>query len=43
VQLVADPALGRGDCRVVTDSVQVDARMDTREACLARALLGDPR
>jgi flagellar assembly protein FliH len=43
VQLVADTALGRGDCRVVTDSVQVDARMDTREACLARALLGDPR
>lgn len=42
-QLVADASLGRGDCRVITDSAQVDARMDTREAGLARALLGDPR
>jgi flagellar assembly protein FliH len=42
-QLVADAELGRGDCRVVSDGAQVDARMDTREAGLARALLGDPR
>lgn len=41
--LVADAELQRGDCRVVTDAQQVDARLDTREAAIAQALLGEPR
>jgi len=42
-RLVPDTELMRGDCRVVTDSAQVDARLDTREASIAQALLGDRR
>ena len=40
-RFVADNTLHRGDCRIVTDGGQVDARLDTREASLSRALLGD--
>jgi len=40
-RLIADAELARGDCRIVTDSTQIDARLDTREAGLAKALLGD--
>lgn len=40
-KLVADKELMRGDCRIVTDSAQVDARLDTRAASVAQALLGD--
>lgn len=40
-KLVADNSLGRGDCRVVTESSQIDARMDTRQTNIERALLGE--
>lgn len=40
-RIVADAKLGRGDCRVLTESGQVDALLDTRQASLARTLLGD--
>lgn len=40
-KLVADAGLARGDCRVVTDSGQIDARLDTRQANIERNLLGE--
>ncbi|MES2490901.1 MAG: FliH/SctL family protein [Pseudomonadota bacterium] len=40
-KLVADATLRRGDCRVVTESSQIDARMDTRQTNIERALLGE--
>lgn len=40
-KLLADRELNRGDCRIVTDGAQVDARLDTRQAELAQQLLGD--
>lgn len=40
-RVVADKQLQRGDCRLVTDSGQVDALLDTRQAGVARALLGE--
>ena len=40
-RFVADAGLHRGDCRIVTEGGSVDARLDTREASISRALLGD--
>lgn len=40
-KLVPDNTLRRGDCRVVTESSQIDARMDTRQTNIERALLGE--
>jgi len=40
-KLVADNTLSRGDCRVVTESSQIDARLDTRQTNIERALLGE--
>jgi flagellar assembly protein FliH len=40
-KLAADASLRRGDCRVVTESSQIDARMDTRQTNIERALLGE--
>jgi flagellar assembly protein FliH len=40
-KLVPDVTLRRGDCRVVTESSQIDARMDTRQTNIERALLGE--
>ena len=40
-KLMPDPALRRGDCRVVTESSQIDARLDTRQTNIERALLGE--
>ena len=40
-RLVADKELMRGDCLIATDSARVDARLDTREAAVAQAVLGD--
>ncbi len=39
--LLPDKELMRGDCRVATDSARVDARLDTRQAAIGQALLGD--
>lgn len=40
-KLMPDATLRRGDCRVVTESSQIDARMDTRQTNIERALLGE--
>lgn len=40
-RITADPTLMRGDCRVLSESAQVDARLDTRQANLAQSLIGD--
>ena len=42
-QLLADPALGRGDCRLESGRSQLDARMETRLAAVIDAVLGDER
>jgi len=42
-KLIADRELNRGDCRIITDGAQIDARLDTRQAELAQQLLGDTR
>lgn len=41
--IIDDPVLGRGDCRVLTDHAQVDARIDTRLNEALIALLGEER
>lgn len=41
-KLIADRELNRGDCRIVADGARVDARLDSRQAALAQALLGEP-
>lgn len=40
-RIVAAPDLQRGECRIATENAQVDARLDTRQASVAQALLGD--
>ncbi|WP_428309446.1 FliH/SctL family protein [Hydrocarboniphaga sp.] len=40
-RLVADNTLRRGDVRLVTESATVDALLDTRQAGIARSLLGE--
>lgn len=40
-KMLPDATLRRGDCRVVTESSQIDARMDTRQTNIERALLGE--
>ena len=39
-RVVVDAALSRGDCRVLTESTQLDARLDTRLQVLRAALDG---
>jgi len=41
--LVEDPMLVRGDCRVATDSAQIDARVEARLNAAIAHLLGDER
>ena len=41
--LIEDPLLARGDCRVATDSAQIDARVEARLASVMAHLLGDER
>ena len=40
-QLVADPAMQRGDCRLESDASRLDARVETRLAAIADAVFGD--
>ncbi len=42
-QIIEDPVLQRGGCRVVTDTSQVDATLESRLAALIAPLLGDQR
>lgn len=41
--IIEDPALARGDCRVLTEHAQVDARIETRLNEALIALLGEER
>ncbi|MGC4028530.1 MAG: FliH/SctL family protein [Steroidobacteraceae bacterium] len=41
--IVEDPVLSRGDCRVVTEHAQIDARLETRLSAAVATLLGDER
>lgn len=41
--IAEDPVMGRGGCRVTTDTAQIDARLDTRIGSVISALLGDER
>lgn len=40
-QLVADPTLARGDCRLESERSRLDARVETRLAAMIDAVLGD--
>jgi flagellar assembly protein FliH len=40
-KLVPDSSLHRGDCRVITDTGRVDARLDTRQANITSTLLSE--
>ena len=41
--VIEDPVLGRGGCRVTTDTAQIDARLETRIGTVVSALLGEER
>ncbi len=41
--LVEDPVMGRGGCRVSTDTAQIDARLEVRLANVLNHLLGEAR
>ena len=40
-QLLADPALSRGDCRLESEHSRLDARVETRLAAVVDAVLGE--
>ena len=42
-EIIEDPVLARGGCRVVTETSQVDATLESRLAALIAPLLGDER
>lgn len=42
-RIVEDPVLSRGGCRVLTDTSQVDARVEKRLGAAINAVLGDER
>lgn len=42
-ELLDDPALTRGDCRVVSETSQIDATLEKRLTAVAAALLGGER
>ncbi|MCF6235244.1 MAG: flagellar assembly protein FliH [Gammaproteobacteria bacterium] len=42
-QVVEDPVLSRGGCKVVTETSQVDASLDTRLAALVSGVFGEGR
>ncbi|SFF43740.1 flagellar assembly protein FliH [Fontimonas thermophila] len=41
LEIIPDPELKRGDCRVFTESALIDARLDRRVRVIAQALSGD--
>lgn len=41
--IAEDPVMGRGGCRVTTDTAQIDARLETRIGTVVSALLGEER
>jgi flagellar assembly protein FliH len=41
--IVEDPVMGRGGCRVATDTAQIDARLETRINAVVSSMLGDQR
>jgi flagellar assembly protein FliH len=41
--IAEDPVMGRGGCRVTTETAQIDARLETRIGNVISALLGDER
>jgi len=41
--IVEDPVLSRGGCRVASETSQVDARLETRMGAIISTLLGDER
>lgn len=41
--IAEDPVMGRGGCRVTTETAQIDARLETRIGSVVSALLGDER
>lgn len=41
--IAEDPIMGRGGCRVTTDTAQIDARLETRIGTVVSALLGEER
>lgn len=42
-KIIDDAALSRGDCRVVSETSQIDASLDKRLAAIAASLLGGER
>lgn len=42
-QIVEDPVMSRGGCRVNTDTSQIDARVESRLGAVISAVLGDER
>ena len=42
-KVVEEPVLARGGCRILTDTSQIDATLDSRLAALVAPLLGDER
>jgi len=42
-ELVGDPGLSRGDCRVLTETSRIDATLEKRLAAIASRLLGGER
>lgn len=41
--IIEDPVMGRGGCRVTTDTASIDARLETRINAVAVAVLGEER
>jgi flagellar assembly protein FliH len=41
--VIEDPVMGRGGCRVTTDTVLIDARLETRLAAIITQVLGTDR
>lgn len=42
-QIVEDPALARGDCKIVTENSQIDASLEKRLAMIAAKIMGGER